>query len=58
MTSEDIIRFRNDIVVTADIFTLLCGAEIGEGIGRKALDQNNITNCFSVNSDYVFTNSY
>lgn len=35
MNSEDIIRFRNDIVLTADLFTLLCGDEIGEGIGRK-----------------------
>lgn len=40
MTSEDIIRFRNDIVATADMFNLLCGAEIGEGIGRKVFQHN------------------
>lgn len=40
MTSNDIIKFRDDIVVTTDIFNLLCGDEIGEGIGRKVFQHN------------------
>lgn len=38
MNSEDIIKFRNDIVCTSDIFNSLCGNFIGEGFSRCVFD--------------------
>lgn len=40
MKSEDVIRFREDICITSDIFTTLCGNFIGEGATRCVFEHN------------------